>query len=188
MNKTSSDQWLLYLVRGIFVTLFGILTLIIPEQGFVTLVIILGGFMIADGLLSVLFSPVVQNKRRNQQWLLLISGAGILIAALTYFDSFIAMIALLSLFILWSFFSGIKQMLETTNSRGRNTEGWYILTILLCILIAMLMLTNPFAGTVTLSAMFGLYSLVTGIVLVFLAFRYKARQGRRRYRNVAHYR
>ncbi len=183
MNRTPSDQWLLFLVRGVFAMIFGVMALLMPAESFMGLVIFLGAFMIADGVLSILFStPAKSGKPWGRVFMLGIAGIGVFI--LSYYNPVMAAVALLSLFVIWSFFSGLRDLMDSMSSHGRKGEGWYIISALLCILIVMLVLVNPFAGVVTLAMVFGLYALVTGTLLIFLSFRLKHRlrqRERRRY-------
>ena len=173
MNKIHSDKWVLYLLRGFFALTFGVMALILPPSSFTSLVIFLGAFMIADGGLSILFSPGTGSRTLQRVIFLLITV--VVVAVLAFYSPFMAIVALLSLFALWSFFSGLNEMLEVLSSRGRRGEGWYAITILLCVLIGMLVLVNPAAGSFTLSMAFGLYAMITGTLLIYLSFRLKSR-------------
>ena len=190
MKKVRSDQWLLYLLRGIFAVIFGVMAILMPDESFTSLVIFLGAFMIADGLLSIIFSSGGTASRTWRKLLLLITTA-IVVFVLNFYSPFMAVIALLSLFAIWSFFSGLNEMLETLSFKGRRGEGWYVITGLLFVLIAMLVFVNPTAGTLTLAIVFGIYALATGTLLIYLAFRFKHKirlQERKRYhKELSHY-
>jgi uncharacterized membrane protein HdeD (DUF308 family) len=189
MSKIHSDQWVLYLLRGIFAFIFGLMALILPPESFTSLVIFLGAFMIADGVLSILFSTGTGSRTWQKVILLGITIA--VVGVLAFISPFMAIIALLTLFAIWSFFSGLNEMLEVLSSRGRRGEGWYSITILLCVLIGMLVLVNPSAESLTLSMAFGLYALLTGTLLVYLSFRLKTRlrhRAKREYhKKLSHY-
>lgn len=192
MNKPHSDQWLLYLVRGIFAIIFGVMAIVIPSDAFVALVIFLGAFMIADGVLSILFSSPANGKKTWRR-VLFVTLTAVAVVVLTFFNPIMAVVAMLTLFAVWSFFSGLKDVLDIINFRGRSGrkgEGWYIISILLVLLIAILIFLNPSMEIVSLSLIFGGYALITGSLMVFLAFRlrYKLKhQHRKGYRRLSHY-
>lgn len=172
MNRHYSNYWWIYLARGIFAILFGIATLILAQPAFATLVIFFGSFMIIDGVLSIVTFDNAKRAIKNKQWLFFVGITGIAAGILTIFSPFISAIILVCFFTCWSFFAGIMDMMRALSLRKeRRKEGWYVLSGIVCILVAILLFIKPHQGPIILAIIFTMYAFVTGISLISLAIR-----------------
>jgi uncharacterized membrane protein HdeD (DUF308 family) len=185
MNRAYSNYWWLYLVRGTFAILFGITTLILPAPAFATLVIFFGGFMIADGIFSIMFSVNVKKPVKNKPWLFFLGITGIIAGGLMLFNPFISAITLVCFFAFWSFFAGIMEMTRAVSlHKEKRKEAGYVILGILSILFAVLLLVNPFTRSITLAMVFGIYALGIGISLVSLSIKLRKQFGVERQRNM----
>jgi uncharacterized membrane protein HdeD (DUF308 family) len=172
MNRSYSNFWWVYFIRGIFAILFGITTFILPATAFSTLVVFFALFMIGDGSFSILFSLNTRRPIRNRPWLLFLGMTGIIAGALMLFNPFISAVTLISLFAFWSFFAGIIEMIRAMSAgTAKKREGWYVVSGILAVLVVVLLLTDPVSGNLSLGMIFGTYALLIGISLVSLSFK-----------------
>jgi uncharacterized membrane protein HdeD (DUF308 family) len=191
MNRAYSNFWWVYLLRGIFAILFGITTLVLPAAAFSALVIFFAMFMIADGIFAILFSLNAKKAIRSKPWILFMGITGLVAGALLLFNPFISAITLVCFFAFWSFFAGIMEMIRAVSMhKGKRKEAWYVASGILSILVAILLLMDPFSGAVSLGIIFGLYAVVIGISLISLSLKLKKQLGteqpeRRRQREVS---
>jgi len=166
--------WWVYLLRGIFAVIFGILALWMPGPTFATLVIFFGAFMLVDGIFSTIAAFEAKGTVKGWGWLLFFGIIGILVGILTLINPFAAMPALIFLFAFWALMTGILEIAAAIRLRKQiKGEGWFIFAGIVTIIFAVLIMLNPLAGVIAISTFFGIYALVFGILNISLAIRLK---------------
>jgi uncharacterized membrane protein HdeD (DUF308 family) len=99
-----------------------------------------------------------------------------LLPGMTLFNPFISAIILVCFFACWSFSAGIREMIRAVSLRKeKRKEAWYVMSGILCILVAILLFVNPLEGPVALAIVFGVYAIVIGISLISLSIKLKKR-------------
>lgn len=179
MDNLFSRYWWLFLVRGIFAVILGLLALFMPVAAFTTLVIFLGVYMFIDGIFSIISALGQRKTNRNWAWLLLTGIFGVLIGIITFYNPFATAAGIIYLLSFWALIIGIAEIAWAIRLRKViEGEGWYIFFGLLTVLFSLLVLFNPLAGVFVLSVMFGSYLLIIGAMLITLAIRLKRRNTR----------
>jgi uncharacterized membrane protein HdeD (DUF308 family) len=166
--------WWVYLLRGIFAVLFGILALLLPGPTFATIVIFFGAFMFVDGIFSIIGAFKSKDIVKGWGWLLFFGIIGLLVGIITLINPFAAMPAVIFLFAFWAFMTGILEIAAAIRLRKIiKGEGWYILAGILTVIFAFLIILYPVAGVIAISTFFGIYALVYGVLLIALSIRLK---------------
>ena len=172
-------NWWVYLLRGIFSLIIGVLALMLPVVTFTTLVILFGAYMLAGGILSVIAALRERRAVRHWKWFVFYGIVSIVAGLLVFYNPFAAGVALVYVFAFWALMVGIVEILAAIRLRRQiEGEGWFIFWGILTILFAVLILINPLVGAFTLALMFGVYTLASGIMLIFLSLRLRDRQHR----------
>lgn len=177
MYNFFSTYWWIFLLRGVFALVLGILALIWPGVTFTTMIIFLGAYLFIDGLFAIV--GAVGARKTSDNWgLFLLSGLlGVLLGILTLVNPFVTGAALIYLVAFWALLAGLLEIILSIRLRKVITgEGWYILGGLLTVVFGILLIANPVAGAITLTWIFGFYAIVIGIMLLSLAFRLKNRK------------
>lgn len=177
MKLFFSDYWWIYLIRGLFAILWGVLALFMPGITFATLVIFLGAFMFVDGIFSIVSAISARRTNSNWGWYLLSGIAGIIIGIITFYNPFLAGTALVFYVAAWALVMGVVEIAAAIRlRRSIKGEGWYILGGILTIVFGILLMLNPIAGALTLTWIFGVYAIVWGVMLTSLSFRLRKRR------------
>ncbi len=179
MNRFFSEYWWLFLLRGIFGVILGLLALFMPGVTFTTLIIFLGAYLLIDGIFSIISAINARKTLDAWGWYLASGILGILVGILTFYSPFATALALLYLIAFWVIVAGIIEIVIAVRLRKEiKGEGWYIAGGLLTVIFGVLILVNPIAGALTLTMIFGIYALIFGIMLIYLGIKLKQRRGK----------
>lgn len=170
------QYWWVFLIRGIVALLLGLMALFTPGIAFASLIIFLGAYLFVDGLFSIIAAFAARKSLKDWGWYLISGITGILIGLITFYHPFATATAVIYLIAFWALIAGIAEIFMAIRlSKIIRGEGWYIFGGALTILFGMLILTNPIAGAITITMLFGLYALVIGIMLISLSMRLRRR-------------
>lgn len=174
MNSYLTRFWWLFLVRGIFAVILGLLALLMPATTFAVFVLIIGVYMFIDGLFTVASAIGSRKTRPNWGWWLFSGIMGILIGVITFYNPFVTAFAIVMLIAAWAIVIGIMEIIWAIQIRKEiRGEGWYILAGALSLLFGLMVFFIPEAGVVLLTVLFGLYALIIGIMLIVIGVRVK---------------
>jgi len=176
MPNFYSNYWWIFLLRGIFALVLGILAIVWPGATFTTLVVFFGAYLFIAGTFAVI--GAIAARRTSENWgVFLLSGiVGIILGILTIINPFATGAALIYLVAFWAVVAGLFEIIIAIRLRKVITgEGWYIAGGLLTIFFGILLLSNPVAAAVTLTWIFGFYAIITGVMLISLSFRLRKR-------------
>ncbi|SEW05039.1 HdeD family acid-resistance protein [Chitinophaga arvensicola] len=176
MHDFYNAYWWLFLLRGIFALVLGVLAVGWPGATFTTLIVFLGAYLFMAGLFAI--AGAIAARKSNENWgLFLISGLfGVILGILTLYNPFATGAALIYLVAFWAMLAGLLELIIAIRLRKVITgEGWYMVGGLLTILFGVLLVANPVAAAVTLTWIFGIYAIFTGIMLISLSFRLRSR-------------
>jgi uncharacterized membrane protein HdeD (DUF308 family) len=186
MHNFFSTYWWVFLLRGVFALVLGILALVWPGVTFTTMVIFLGAYLLIDGLFAIV--GAIGARKTNENWgLFLLTGLlGVLLGILTLMNPFATGVTLIYLVAIWALLAGLLEIILAIRLRKVITgEGWYILGGLLTVVFGILLIANPIAGAITLTWIFGFYTIVIGIMLLSLSVRLKNRKNTSNIREVS---
>lgn len=174
MDNLFNRYWWLFLIRGIFAVLLGLIALFSPETAFTGLVLFIGAYMFVDGIFSMV-AAVTQRKTYRSWPLLFIGGLfGVIIGIITFINPFATGAALIYLIAVWALILGLVDIALAIRLRNQiKGEGWFILAGILTIAFSIMILLNPLEGAIALTVLLGIYALLFGIMLISLAIRLK---------------
>ncbi len=175
MNIPLDRYWWLFLTRGSLAILLGILILLMPGVTFTFLVILLGAYMLLDGIFSIVATLADRSNRRGPGWMLggLLS---VVVGVLVLSNPFAWAMALVYIVAISALVAGIMEIVAAVRLRHAiKGEGWYIAVGILTSLFGLSLLASPPAGVITLSFIFAFYAFVSGGLLVSLALRLRRR-------------
>jgi len=137
MRQFLAKHWWIYLLRGIFGVLFGILAFAMPAITLVYLVLIWGAYALVDGITS-LWSAITGKSDEENRWLVGLQGLiGVVAGVITFTMPAITGIGLLMLIAAWSLATGVLQIVSAIKLRKEITgEFWLGLSGLISILFA----------------------------------------------------
>jgi uncharacterized membrane protein HdeD (DUF308 family) len=161
--------WWVVLVIGLVFVVFGIVMLFDVAAGATTIAIIVGAFLIFDGLVEM-----VSGGRRggSRVWalilgILLVIGGVVVIAwpGVTF----------LAIAIIWGvtlLVGGIARVVSAAVLRGYGW-GWLVVLGILETILGIVMLAWPDVTAYVILLLIGIYSIIAGIIQIFLSFQLK---------------
>ena len=169
-----SKNWWILLIRGIFLVLIGGYATSSPGLTLATYCLVLGFFLIADGILALIFGMGYHIDNRG--WVLLRAALSLLTGLFMVGQPllFAAVAGTMLVFILafQSLFAGALEIIVALRDRKTiQGEGWMILSGLFSIFFGVVLLSKPLLSVVVLIQVSGIFAMLFGFVAVFSAFR-----------------
>lgn len=179
LSTLMSRSWWVLLIRGGFAILFGFVALMSPGITLASLVLYFAVFACVDGVANV-FQAFFGRDENESWWALLLEGLlGIAVGIITFQAPGITTLMLLLYIAFWAMASGLLRIILAIRLRKEiQGEWWMILGGVVSILFGMSMLSRPGAGALAMLTVIGLWSIVSGVSLVFLSFRVKSLGGK----------
>lgn len=171
--------WWLFLLRGVFGVVFGVLALVNGEAAVELLAWILGLYVILDGVLTIIASIAERKRLGSIGWYIFQGVLSVLIgvAILSFSTAFATVVGLIIIWaiIIIAFLAGLIGMRVSFAGKGvTKTWGWGILgnaiTLIVAVLLAVLVFTNPEGLLRVLLVVIGVWSLLVGLALIIWAF------------------
>lgn len=175
MLKLLGDYWWVLALRGLAAVLFGIAALVWPELTLVALVALFGIYAIADGVLSIIVG-FRQTETHERWWLFLLEGlVGIAAGIIALVLPDVTLLALTYLAAAWALITGIFEIIAAIRLR-REIEGeWLmVLTGIASIGLGVLLILLPGPALTAFIWIVGIYAIIFGLLLIFLAFRIRS--------------
>lgn len=165
-------KWWHFLVRGLVAIAFGVLAIAWPGAMLVTLVILFGAFVLADGLLAIV-TGIATAKSADRWWAMLLAGiAGVVVGVLTFIWPGMTALVLLYLIAAWSLTRGVLEIAAAIRLRKVVRGEWVlVLSGILSILLAAVLFVFPGAGALGMIWVIGAYAIADGALLGILGFR-----------------
>lgn len=164
-------NWWVFAIRGVLAIIFGIAALFFPKAAFLSLVLVFGGFALADGIFTIV-SAFASNAKSESWWWLILEGAfGIIIGFLTLFQPFAMGLAWIWLIAAWAIVTGILEIFTAIKLRKVIENEWLlILGGVISILFGIFAGVYPQSGAFAIGFIVGIYALLFGILYLRLAF------------------
>lgn len=171
MLKSIAQSWWLYALRGVAAIIFGVLALTRPGATVLALVLVFGFYAIADGVLAIVAAFQMRQLAKDW-WVVLLEGlAGILVGIIALVYPSVTAVALYLLIAFWAVFTGIMEIIAAIRLRHEIENEWsLILTGVLSIILGVVLIIFPLVGAVGLVWTIGIYAILFGLLMLYLAF------------------
>src|SRR5687768_1893699 len=171
MTSLTQNWWLLVL-RGIAAILFGVAAFVWPGLTWVVVVALFGAYALVDGFIAVA-TGLSHTKDSPRWWVFLIEGLlSIGIGVIAFIWPGIAALTILAMIAAWAIITGVLEVVAAIQLRREITNEWLLaLGGVLSVLVGILLIIQPLAGSVAVIWMLGAYSLVFGVLLISLGLR-----------------
>jgi len=169
-----SNNWWIYVLRGILAVAFGLLALAWPGLTIGVLVVLFGFYVIFEGVLAL--SAAFRHRDRQLWWVLLLEGlSGIVVGMFAFMWPGLTAVILLIFIALWAMLTGVLEIAAAVQLRKQLKGEWALgLTGVLSILIGILLLSNPGAGALAVVWLIGVYAILFGVLLTVLGVKVKS--------------
>lgn len=171
MESLSYKHWWLMALKGILAIIFGLIALYMPQEVIMSLVIFFGIMALASGLFLTIGAMMVRNANRHWGWWLLEGLVDILFGLVIIAHPLATAWVFVLLIGLYALVTGFMQLARAFLKRPYFRYWWLLLLNgLLSVLIGLLLLFNPFEGTILVGYFIGVYALLLGIFLLMTSF------------------
>jgi uncharacterized membrane protein HdeD (DUF308 family) len=163
--------WLL--VRGILALAFGLLMLFMPAAGAAALGIVIGVWLLLDGITGCAIA--VQRRRTGRRWGMALLGgivallAGLAVVVFPYAAAVVSGVA-----VLWILAIGlaVRGILEITDRRSGKWGSFLgLINVVVAIVLAVVMIVSPLIALGVLVIVVGVYGVVFGLSAILNAVR-----------------
>ena len=178
MVHTLKLNWWLLALRGLVAVLFGVLAFMWPGATLITLVWLFGAFALVNGILSLVLAAKTPKGYPKVGSLILGGLLGILAGLLAFVMPGITALGLLILIAAWAIVTGIMELVAAVRLRKIiNNEWLLVLAGIASVVFGVILLFQPAAGALALIWLIGAWALLSGILLMILAFRMRNWKG-----------
>jgi uncharacterized membrane protein HdeD (DUF308 family) len=167
--------WWAVAFRGLLGVVIGIVAVTWPHVTLATLLVILGAYLLIDGVLAIVASLRVSRTGRRW-WPYLLQGlVSVAVGVLAFTHPMAIAFAVLLLVAFRCFVTGFVEIATAIWLRREtgSSETFVWLAGLLSIAFGVLLLFRPGAGALTLVWLAGIYTIVFGVLEAITAFRVK---------------
>lgn len=132
-----------------------------------TLVLLYGVYALTDGITALFVGG------SSRAWgLVLVGLLGLIVGIGTFIYPGITAVALLYLIAVWAVVRGIFEIITAIQLRKEISYEWALIASgIISILFGMILIANPAVGALSVVWIIGIYALVFGLVMIFLALR-----------------
>jgi uncharacterized membrane protein HdeD (DUF308 family) len=166
-------KWPLLLARGVAAVLFGVLAMAVPGVALLSLILVWGIYVIADGAFSLWAAATGEvSEGASRWWLAVVGGAGIAAGIMAWVWPDVTALTLIVLVASWAILTGAMQVVGALKLR-KEIEGEWLLGLsgVLSIALGVILLTQPGGGSVAIVWALGAFGVLSGAVQIALALR-----------------
>ena len=172
MLTQMARNWGWVLLRGILAILFGILAFVMPLPTFLTLLTFLAAYLVVDGVLTIITAIANRKSIADWGWLLFQGIIRVIAGIIAVINPVLAGISLIYIIGAWAVITGIMVIITAIRLRREiSGELWLVLSGVIAIILGITLFVNPGGGAIAVVYAIGAYAVLTGILLVLLAFR-----------------
>lgn len=168
MTASLARNWWAVVLRGLAAIAFGVIALFLPGVTLASLVLVFAGYMLADGVLTLI--SAVRAARREERWgLLVLEGlADLATGAIALIMPKAALFAFIILAAAWAVVSGVLMLSSGFRLRAERGRIWQILGGFASIAWGVLLMLFPATGLIVMTWWLGAYALIFGATLLAL--------------------
>jgi uncharacterized membrane protein HdeD (DUF308 family) len=174
-NRLSRNWWAIAL-RGVVAIAFGVLAFLWPGLTLYALVILFGAFVIVDGVLALVGAFRRREGRRPDLFMIIGGLAGIAAGIIAFVLPGLSALALLYVIAAWAIVTGIAEVVAAYQLREEIKGEWLLaLSGAVSFVFGLFIALFPGPGALAVVWLIASYAIVSGVILLALAFRLRAR-------------
>lgn len=173
MTTSLNKSWWLLALRGIFLIIFALIALFAPDIVILTMIMFFGFLLLISGFTLIFEGFTAADK--GHRTLRIIDGIINIVTGIIVLLLPLESLAVIMIFIsAWAVVSGLLQIAAAIKMR-KVIENEFLTIVggLISIIFGIVILLNVFEGAQAIVMVFGIFALITGILLVGLSFRVK---------------
>ncbi|HJV81427.1 HdeD family acid-resistance protein [Noviherbaspirillum sp.] len=176
MSNMALHSWWVFALRGVVALAFGLLALMMPGVTLLSLVALFAAYALLAGVVSLV--GAVQNRKQDEDWWLPLLFGLVSIGAAVIAVLHPALTALIFVLVIGAnaLVGGVLDIAAAIRLRKVMRDEWMlVLSGIASIVFGALVFLFPGAGALALIWWISLYAVVTGVLLLALSIRLRAR-------------
>jgi uncharacterized membrane protein HdeD (DUF308 family) len=171
MNAILAQRWWTIMLRGVLAIVFGFGALAIPGAVLLSLALLFGIYMLADGVVGLV--GTVRAVSAHGHWGPLLAEAvlNILMGLVALFIPAAAVLAFVLLMAAWALVSGALMLLAAIRLHVSHGRWWLVLGGVASLVWGVMLVVAPLIGAVVFAWWLGIYAIVFGISLLACGWR-----------------
>jgi uncharacterized membrane protein HdeD (DUF308 family) len=169
------NNWSAFAINGVIALLFGVLALTVPDTTILVFAKYFGLLVLVSGIILLVIG--INNRRNNKPFtvLLIEAVAAIVIGLIIVFYTQQSLTLFVILIGLWAVIMGAVQLIVASQVKGNKTDrNILIFNGLFTLVLGVLIFSNPWESAHIFVTIAGLIAVVTGILLLYFAYRFKS--------------
>jgi len=171
MNALLARHWWTIVLRGVIAVLFGIIALAAPGAVLLSLAILFGIYLLADGVIGLVGTARAVSAHGHWGPLLAEAVLNILMGLVALFVPSAAVLAFVLLMAVWALISGGLMLWAAIRLHVSHGRWWLALGGGVSVLWGLMLAAAPLIGAVVLAWWLGIYAIVFGIALLACGLR-----------------
>jgi uncharacterized membrane protein HdeD (DUF308 family) len=171
--RSRLDHWWVFVVRGLLVIAFGLLTLLWPAITVLVLIALFATFCVLDGVTSIISAV----QRKDWGWQFFGGILSIVVGFLAIMWPASAGFALIILIAAWAIMRGVLDISAAISLRrelNKQLEWMLIISGIVSILFGLLVALWPVAGILAIIGMIAGFSVFLGVTLIAAGLRQRS--------------
>ncbi|MFI2812167.1 MULTISPECIES: HdeD family acid-resistance protein [Microbulbifer] len=170
--RVLTENWWVLLLRGVCAVLFGILAFIWPGLSLLTLVILFGAFVFADGFLALVAAVLGRHESTPLWWLIIAGLVSVAAGIATFIYPQVTGLVLMIFIGSWALVRGVFEVIGAIRLRQEIQQEWLLIASgLLSVIFGIAVLVSPGAGALALLWVIAGYAIAFGLLEIWLALR-----------------
>lgn len=168
-----SENWCLYILRGILALCFGLIVLIWPGLTLEILIMLFGIYALLQGVVA--FAVVFKYGKENFSWLILLEGiAGIAVGFFAFIWPALTAFILLVFIALWAIITGLLEIVAAIQLSKARTGEWILgLAGVISVFFGAVLLLNPSIIILAMVWMVALYAIIFGLLMMYIGIKFR---------------
>ena len=178
MAAVSKENWPVVLGLGIGLLIIGILMMVYPEPTLTLVTYFIGAVALFVGLFATISYFTTKGEKKNIGWLIL-GIFGIIFGIIVFVYPNESVSFLMFLWGLWLLVSGIIMLFAGIMAKDMKDTRWLmIIGGILSLIVGGIFVVEPFDGAVALVWVIGLFTVIYGVLFMFLAIRLRGMESK----------
>lgn len=168
MLAALTENWWVFLLRGIFAILFALAAYLWPGMTLWLLIVFAGAYFLLDGIMAI----VMGFKSEEKMWPIVGGLISVVAGIMLFARPGVGALAVLLVIGIWAIAHGVADIVLAIRVR-REVQGEWALALAGIVQIAfgIMVIMRPGAGALSLIWLIATFVLLTGLLLVALALR-----------------
>ena len=174
MAGVLAKNWWMFVLRGVFAIIFGVLAWVWPGITLIALIYLFAAYSLIDGVTSLI--AIFSEGGRTRWFGLLLEGVlGIGAAIVAIAWPGLTTLAFAYFIGAWAVISGVLKIVTAIRLRQEIDNEWWIgLSGLLSIVFGIILFVAPGAGVLSILWLIGIWAIVIGVFLIMAGFRLRS--------------